>query len=415
MLALASMLTAKTVTVEEAYERAGANYPLIQRYDLLDGTHAYTLKNIAKGWLPQVSLGAQATLQSDVVSLPDVLKSMMSSMGTEVKGLKKDQYKLSLNVDQTLYDGGAIAARRRTQQAEHEVEKANVEVDLYALRARVYELCFSWLLVTDRLALLQAVEQVLSSNENKLSEMVNGGIALEADRDAVRVERLSLSEQQIALQCQKNGLEEMLSLFCAEEIDGIERPAASLPEATNHRPELALFDHQRALLDERERSLRVGLLPRVSLFAQGFYGYPGYNMYEDMFSHDWSLGGMIGARVQWNIGALYTRHNDRASLAVGRASIDNARETFLFNTLLSEKREEAALKGYREMLTKDDEIIQLRESVRKSAEAKLAGGIIDVTSLVKEITAEHEAQLNKSTHEIELLKAIYSLKNIKGN
>ena len=49
----------------------------------------------------------------------------------------------------------------------------------------------------------------------------------------------------------------------------------------------------------------------------------------------------------------------------------------------------------------------LRRAVREAAESKLAHGIIDVTALLKEINAENAARLQRSTHGLELLKAMY--------
>lgn len=63
-------------------------------------------------------------------------------------------------------------------------------------------------------------------------------------------------------------------------------------------------------------------------------------------------------------------------------------------------------------LEDDNRIVELRRSVRLAEESKLANGVIDATDLLKTISKETEAMLNKSTHEIELLQAVYKLKTI---
>ena len=93
-------------TLEECQQAAEKNYPLIQQYGLIEKTTQLTVANIQKGWLPQVSASAQATYQSDVMAWPDGLKTMLSGMGVNVKGLKKDQYRVGIDVQQTIYDGG---------------------------------------------------------------------------------------------------------------------------------------------------------------------------------------------------------------------------------------------------------------------------------------------------------------------
>lgn len=188
-----------------------------------------------------------------------------------------------------------------------------------------------------------------------------------------------------------------------------------MPEdISTQRPELSLFNAQARQLNARSAQLDAAIRPRLSLFAQGYYGYPGYNMFEDMFSHDWSLNGMIGMRLSWNISSLYTHKNEKRKIATAANEIENARDVFLFNNRLQTTQERMAVERYRKIMADDDEIIQLRTSVRQAAEAKLSHGIIDVNGLLQEITRENTARTQQSVHEIEMLKAIYELKDKLG-
>jgi len=67
--------------------------------------------NIQKGWLSQVSVQAQATYQNKVVAWPDEMQPMMSGMGINMEGLKKDLYRVGIDVQQTIYDGGVHRGR----------------------------------------------------------------------------------------------------------------------------------------------------------------------------------------------------------------------------------------------------------------------------------------------------------------
>ena len=156
-------------------------------------------------------------------------------------------------------------------------------------------------------------------------------------------------------------------------------------------------------------------MPRLSVFAQGYYGYPGYNMFEDMMRHDWSLNGIIGARLTWNIGALYTRKNDRAKIQLQREKAMSNRDVFLFNNNMEQIQQNEDIERYKQLMSDDEERISLRSRVRRAAESKLAHGIIDVNDLVKEINAENSARVQQSIHEIEMLKEIYDLKFTTNN
>ena len=405
-------LTAQGQTLEECWQAAEKNYPLIRQYGLIEKTTALTVANIQKGWLPQVSAQAQATYQSDVTSWPDEMKTMMTGMGIDMKGLKKDQYRVGIDVQQTVYDGGAISSQKQIARSQGKVQEAQTEVNLYAVRRRVNELYFSLLMLEEQMLLNRDLQELLAGNERKLQAMVKGGTAAESDWQNVRAERLNVVQQATSLESQKRMLTAMLSTFCGMEVKSVRKPEGITTQSqyTGQRPEMRLFDAQLRLADAQEKRLNAALMPRLGVFAQGYYGYPGLNMFEDMMRHRWSLNGVIGARLTWNIGALYTRKNDKAKLKLQREVTESNREVFLFNNRLEQIQQQEEIARYRKLMADDDEIITLRSAVRKAAESKLAHGIIDVNDLLREINQENAARVQQSMHEIEMLKEIYDNK-----
>ena len=405
-------------TLEECQQAAERNYPLIQQYDLISRTTDLTVANIQKGWLPQVSASAQATYQSDVVSWPDQLKSVYTSMGIDMKGLRKDQYKVGIDVSQVVYDGGAISSQKEIARRQGAVDEAQTEVTMYQVRRRVNEMYFGLLLLDEQIRLNGDLQTVLESNERKLKAMSEHGTAAESDYLSVKAERLNVRQQAGDLQSQRRSLAAVLSAFCGIEVKNVEKPAPSATPSQQQsglRPELRAIDAQLRLADAREQSLKAALMPKLSVFASGFYGYPGYNMFEDMMSRKWSLNGMIGARLSWNIGALYTHKNDKAKIQLQRDMAETSRRVFLFNNNMEQMQQNENIARYRSMMKDDEEIIALRSSVRKAAESKLSHGIIDVNDLVKEINAENTARVRQTMHEIEMLKEIYELKFTTNN
>ncbi|MBR3521004.1 MAG: TolC family protein [Prevotella sp.] len=405
-------------TLEECQQAAERNYPLIQQYDLISRTTDLTVANIQKGWLPQVSASAQATYQSDVVSWPDQLKTVYTSMGIDMKGLRKDQYKVGIDVSQVVYDGGAISSQKEIARRQGAVDEAQTEVTMYQVRRRVNEMYFGLLLLDEQIRLNGDLQTVLESNERKLKAMSEHGTAAESDYLSVKAERLNVRQQAGDLQSQRRSLAAVLSTFCGIEVKNVEKPAPSATPSQQQsglRPELRAIDAQLRLADAREQSLKAALMPKLSVFASGFYGYPGYNMFEDMMSRKWSLNGMIGARLSWNIGALYTHKNDKAKIQLQRDMAETSRRVFLFNNNMEQMQQNENIARYRSMMKDDEEIIALRSSVRKAAESKLSHGIIDVNDLVKEINAENTARVRQTMHEIEMLKEIYELKFTTNN
>ncbi len=402
-------------TLEECWKAAEENYPLIRQYDLIEKTTHLTVANIQKGWLPQLTASAQATYQSDVTAWPDDMKTMMAGMGIDMKGLKKDQYRVGIDVQQTVYDGGAISSQQLIAQEQGKVKEAETGVTLYQVRRRVNDMYFALLMLDEQMLLNKDLQTLLAGNERKLEAMVKGGTAAESDWLNVKAERLNAVQQANSLESQKRMLTRMLSTFCGIEVKEARKPSPVASQREGLRPEMKLFDAQLSLADAQERGLNAALMPRLGVFAQGYYGYPGLNMFEDMMRHQWSLNGIVGARLTWNIGALYTRKNDKAKIAWQRQLTESNREVFLFNNRLEQLQQQEEIGRYRKLMADDEEIIALRAAVRRAAESKLAHGIIDVNDLVREINQENAARVQQSMHEIEMLKEMYDHKFTTNN
>lgn len=399
-------------TLEECQRAAEQNFPLIRQYGLIEKTTDLNVANIQKGWLPQVSASAQATLQSDVPAFPDEFQKLYQQMGITMEGLERDQYRVGIDVQQTVYDGGNIKSQKEIARRQGELQSRQNEVTMYNVRRRVNEMYFSLLLINEQIRLNADLQTVLEGNEKKLAAMLKGGTASESDWQNVKAERLNVVQQMTGLKSQRTVLKRMLSTFCAMEVNRLVKP--EIPENTgstvNLRPELKTIDAQLRLADAKEKALDATLMPRLGVFAQGYYGYPGYNMFEDMTGRKLSWNGIIGARLTWNIGALYSRKNDKAKLQAERETAEANRERFLLDNKMEQIQQNENISRYRQLMTDDEEIISLRSSIRKAAESKLAHGIIDVNDLVREINSENKARVEQCIHEIEMLKEIYNLK-----
>ncbi len=399
-------------TLVECRALAQENYPLVKRYDLIRQTESLTLDNASKAWLPQVTATGQMSYQSAVSSMGDLLSTIMPDM-TSIKGLSKFQYRVGLDVDQLLYDGGSVKANDNLTRAQSGADEASNAVDIYAVQSRVDDLFFSVLLLDERLRLNGEVLSLLADNVEKMEKLYKGGVAMGCDVDLVKVELATTRQQRVEMEASRETLRQVLSLLCGKDIVTVVKPPVP-GVASGVRPELASLDRQLEVTYAQQKVLDSSLMPRVSLFAQGYYGYTGYNMFRDMTSRTPTLNGMIGARITWNIGSLYTRKNDLNKLKLQRDNIENSRETFLFNQSLQSRQEEGNAEQYRKLMEQDDEIISLRASVRRAAQAKLDGGIIDTHNLLQEISSEHQASINKSIHEVEYLKSLYQLQTIQG-
>lgn len=394
----------QTWTLEECRRDAQLNYPLVKQYSLLEKAKEYNLDNASKGYLPQLSLSAKASYQSEVTELP------VQVPGIDIKGLSKDQYQVMLELKQNIWDGGDIRSRKRLVRAESEVDREKLNVDMYALNERVDQLYFGILLLEEQLMQNQLLQDDLERSYGQIAAYVKNGIANQADLDAVKVEQLNAKQKRIELVSMRQSYLDMLSLMTGEKMASdvrLVKPAdEELVSMGNNRPELLWFDAQDGRLKIQEEALKNNLMPRLGLFVQGAYGNPGLNMLKNEFSPYY----VAGIRLSWNFGSLYTLRNDRTLIRNSRLQIESNRDVFLFNTRLQATQQSGAVYSMRKQMVDDEEIIRLRTNIRKAAEAKVANGTLTVTEMLREITAENLARQTRAIHEIQLLMNIYQLK-----
>ena len=402
------------LSIEDCYQKAQANYPLIKQYDLIEKTKEYNLANASKGYLPQIAFSAQATYQSDVTQLP-FDPAQISFLGITIPTVSKDQYKASIDISQTLWDGGAIKSQKETFRTQAEVEQKNIEVSTYAINERINQLYFGILLVDAQHKQNKLLQTELQRNCDQVSSYIKNEVANPSDLDALRVDLLKAQQNETQLVYTKKAYIAMLSQLIGEKINEqtqFIKPKAIRPTTLrNNRPELMLFDAQIRNLDAQNNLITAGLTPKLGLFITGGYGRPGLDMLENEFKPYY----MAGVKLSWNIGGFYTQKNERKKISTNIRSIETQRETFLFNTALDITQRNVAIDKYFDQLKYDDEIIALRTSVKKASEAKMANGTLSGTELTRDIHAEQAAIQDKIQHEIELLMAIYNLKYTTNN
>ena len=106
LLLAISALGATAQTLDECRRLAREHYPEIRQYNLISETEQYNLSNAARAWIPQVVISGQATYQSATPTYPDALQGMLSASGVEMSGIRKDQYKVAIDIQQNIWDGG---------------------------------------------------------------------------------------------------------------------------------------------------------------------------------------------------------------------------------------------------------------------------------------------------------------------
>ncbi|MDR0712437.1 MAG: TolC family protein [Prevotellaceae bacterium] len=401
------------VTLEQCRASAQASYPLARQQGLVAKAAEISVSSLNKGYLPQVSLSARASYQSDVTQIPIDFSHISGLSNISIPSLSREQYGATLDVSQIVWDGGAISAQKKLALAGSAVEARQVEAEMYALNERVNQLYFGILLADEQLRQNDLLADELQRSYNRTVSYVENGLAGHADLDAVKVEQLNASQRQAQLRRSRTAYCEMLSALTSmpdTAFVNLEKPQDDLPlhTQTDSLPSLLLLNAQSRYLEAQKGSIRATSLPKLGLFVQGGYGKPGL----DMLNNEPSPFYIAGVKLSWSFGSLYTQANERKKIEVKKSTVEVQTETYMLNLNMQKSQLMANIQSIRDMMKMDDDIIALHESVKKSAEAKVANGTLSVTELLREVTAENLARLVRALHEVELMKAIAGYKQL---
>lgn len=387
------------ITLDKAQTLARNNYPLIKQKNLIARTADISIANLSKGYLPQLSINGQASYQSEVTDIDVPIP------GFDFEAPEKDQYKLTADVNQLIYDGGATKHQKTMQRLNAVTEQQQVEVDLYKVKERINQVYLGILYLDEQIRQVELVKQDLQTGLKRVEAQVQNGVAFRSNVSTIKAELIKADQRSIELHASRGAMIETLSLFINQPLDTatvFEKPTApQVGDTAIARPELELFKDQSALLGQQNQLIKSRNLPRTSLFVQGGYGRPGLNLLKNEFDFFY-IGGI---RLNWQLGGLYTKKNDKELVKINQDIVDLKKDVFLLNTNAEIKKQNADIVKLEKLIESDREIIALRKSVTDAAKAQLQNGVITPNDYLREVNNEDQARQALIGHEIQQLQA----------
>ncbi len=399
----------ESLSLQKAYDLAQQNYPLIKQRDLVKQTSAYTIDNISKGFLPQITFSGQATYQSDVTAVKVPIP------GVTIESPGKDQYKVLADVNQLIYDGGLIKQQKNIQRLTDDAEQQKIEVELYKIKDRINQLFLGVLYLDEQLKQVDLIKADLNNGIKRVEAQVNNGVAFRSNLNVLQAELLKADQRTIELRSSRKGYIDVLSLFInlpLPENTKLETPSADAVVLVNdiQRPELKLYSTQEKLLGGQLKIIDARNKPKASVFWQGGYGRPGLNFLDNNFDFFYTTG----LRLNWSLGGLYTQKKEKKIIELNQKTVDIQKEVFLLNTNTDLKRQQSEVDKLQKLVATDKEIIDLRIKVKDAAKAQLENGVITANDYLREVNAEDLARQSLITHQIQLLQAQINYQTISG-
>jgi outer membrane protein TolC len=405
-----------TITLDYCYRQAEINYPLSRQSELLLKTDSLRLKNLGKNWLPQTNINGSGSLQSDVTEVTIDLPAGLPNIG--VPPIARDQYRLTLDVNQPIYDAHTTYFQKQVERINLEADKKNLQVQLYQLKDQVNQLYFNILFLQENEELINSSRQQLESKQQEIKSAVANGTQLQSNEDALEAEILLADQKLIAIKEDRIATFKMLSQLILKAIP--ETAHLILPEVSisnydyeNKRFEYQLYDIQQGKADIMKNMVTTKWNPRVYAFGQLGYGRPGFNMLSNDFTTFWIFGG----KLSWNIWNWNQNKNEKKIYDLQKEIILTQKETFDKNLRMATDKNLSEILKLTGILIKDEDIIRLRTRIATSASSQLTNGVINSSDYVNRLNEATQAKLNRELHKIQLVKAklyyLYTLGRLK--
>ena len=404
----------QAVTLKQCYEMAANANALAGEQKTYADISRLKDANLVKGWLPTVDANANFIYNSDVVDFA-AATSTLPAMASVFHPMPQDQYKLTLDINQVIYDGGAIKSARQMEQAELKVNEKQTETDLYKLKAQINAYYFNILLLNRQKELLSNYLDLLNKQISTVESGVKNGVLQKTDTDVLKSEKIKLEQQLAENELRRKALFKILSGMTGSEIS--ESTTLVLPAPMEQftpelsRPELQLFDLRRDQLSAGLKMVESKRMPKAFGFATLGYGNPpGQNFFNDAFDTYY----IIGAGIKWNIFDWNKSRNEKQAISLQQQIIENRKTDLSDNLKRQLESKLSEINSLKELVNTDSELIEMRKRITLSAESQYENGTITATAYLNELNAEKSAVINSELHKISLVLAGIEYQNIGG-
>ena len=406
----------KILTLKECYNMAASTSALAGERSSYSDISNLKDQNLSKGWLPSLDANGSFVYNSSVIDMSSVLGSLpVPGIANLIKPLPHEQYKVTVDINQMIYDGGAIKGARALEKADYNINEKQNEADIYKLRGQVNGYYFNLLLLARQKEVLNSYLELIKKRISAAQSAVVNGVVLKSDIDVLTSEKIKLEQQITQNDITRSSLLKILSGMIGTELD----PATefTLPQSVNSlskellRPELQLFDLRKEQLGAGMKIIESKRLPKAFGFATLGYGNPpGSNFFKDEFAPYY----IVGAGIKWNIFDWNKSKNEKSVITLQQGIIEKKKTDLADNLTRLLESKNAEIRGLQALINTDNELITLRKRISSSAESKYENGTITATDLLNEINAERQAVLNFEIHKINLAMAEVEYFNISG-
>lgn len=406
----------KVLTLRECYEKAMISNALAGEKEAFSSIWQLKDKNLLKSWLPSLDASGNIIYNSSVIDLSSALGSLpVPGIADAIKPLPHDQYKITLDITQVIYDGGAIKGARALEKADLKLNEKQTETDLYKLRGQINSYYFTLLLLDRQKELLNNYMEIINKRITSMQSALNNGVILKSDIDVLTSEKIKLNQQLSENEIRKFSFQKLLSDLTGSDIDPsteliLPPPTVELTRELT-RPELQIFDIRKEQLAAGIEVIQSKRMPKAFGFATLGYGNPpGNNFFKDEFDTYY----ILGAGIKWNIFDWNKAKDEKQIVTLQQGIIERRKADLTDNLTRLLEAKNAEISSMEALIESDIELIAIRKRITSAAESQYDNGTITATELLNEINSERLAVVNHEIHKINLALAKIEYLNISG-
>lgn len=398
-----------SLDISSCIEAAIRNHPRSEDRDLIGNVQMNKMFIAGAGWKPTVDLKAQASYQSDVIEIG----AEIPLPGVEFPVPSKDQYKMYLEVNQTLYDGGRIRQQKILEEMSAQAEILKLETEIDNIKSEILDLFYSALQVQEKIKILGLTREILQEKVSLIESGIRNGIMMESDLDLVNIEVMGIDQEIKAADLLRKSLLTILGQKCGLELDentALVQSNYSFKKSESERKELELFELQKNSLDAGRVMKDKTRMPVVFAFGQFGYGNPGLNMLNDQFDTYYYMG----AGLKWNIWDWGTTRKEKENLLFQSRMVDNRKAEFLSGIRSALTAKESIIQTHIENIAAMEELVKLRREITGIYASRLNEGILQPSDYI-EVTNQLEITMLKlAVEKILLQKSIAEYYYLNG-
>ncbi len=237
-----------TINVEYCLSKSEENHPRKGSRELIEKISTNKVQNARASYYPQVEMNGSASYQSDVVQI---------GIDLPIPGVKfpvapKDQYKVSLDISQAIYDGGLSKNRQKLEKTVQETDITQLDLEIHNTKMQVKDLYFDILVLQKNEKALEVALTQLKENYKIIDSYVKNGVALSIDSDLLMVEEINVGQKNSELNNSRHAMLDMLGQKIGVKLDTsvfLEPTSYNLPEdySINRREQKVMYQQKNNL------------------------------------------------------------------------------------------------------------------------------------------------------------------------